>query len=272
MRGEVQRAGIPQISMAGGTVVTGEFDPLVFQTPWSNTLVVPYVLAAIKDAGHTKIAVISDTGGYGKDGVVVIKEQAPELGLAIVADETFNPGDSDVTAQLTKVKATDAQAVLLWTAGKEGAIALKNARDLGVDLPFYGGSGQARTEFAEGAGAAAEGFVFGTGKSLVPENWGQNTEEYAVVSDFATRYEEAYGEAPDIFAGHAFDAVTLLADALGRAGDDPDATALRDALEKTEGVVGFGGTFTFSPDDHNGLTQKDLALYKIQGGKWILAP
>jgi len=258
--------------MAGGTVVTGEFDPLVFQTPWSNTLVVPYVLAAIKDAGHTKIAVISDTGGYGKDGVVVIKEQAPELGLAIVADETFNPGDSDVTAQLTKVKATDAQAVLLWTAGKEGAIALKNARDLGVDLPFYGGSGQARTEFAEGAGAAAEGFVFGTGKSLVPENWGQNTEEYAVVSDFATRYEEAYGEAPDIFAGHAFDAVTLLADALGRAGDDPDATALRDALEKTEGVVGFGGTFTFSPDDHNGLTQKDLALYKIQGGKWILAP
>lgn len=271
MRGDIQRAGIPQVSMAGGTVVTGDFDPLVFQTPWSNTLVVPFVLTAIKDAGHTKIAVLSDTGGYGKDGLVVIKEQAPGLGITIVADETFNPGDSDVTAQLTKLKATDAQAVLLWTAGKEGAITLKNAGDLGLELPFFGGSGQARTEFVEGAGAAAEGFVFGTGKSLIPENWGQDTEEFKVVSDFAARYQEAYGEAPDIFAGHAFDAVTLVADALKRAGDAPDGPALRDALEKTAGVVGFGGTFTFSADDHNGLTAEDLALYKIQDGTWVLA-
>ena len=271
MRGDIQRAGIPQVSMAGGTVVTGQFDPLVFQTPWSNTLVVPFVLAAIKDAGYTKIAVLSDTGGYGKDGLVVIKEQAPKFGIAIVADETFNPGDSDMTAQLTKIKTTDAETVLLWTAGKEGAIAVKNAGDLGITLPFFGGSGQARTEFVEGAGAAAEGFVFGTGKSLMPENWGKDTEEYKVVSDFATRYEKAYGEAPDIFAGHAFDAVTLVADALKRAGDAPDAAALRDALEKTDGVVGFGGTFTFSADDHNGLTEEDLALYKIQDGKWVLA-
>jgi branched-chain amino acid transport system substrate-binding protein len=271
MRGDIQRAGIPQVSMAGGTVVTGQFDPLVFQTPWSNTLVVPFVLTAIKDAGYTKIAVLSDTGGYGKDGLVVIKEQAPTFGITIVADETFNPGDSDVTAQLTKIKTTDAETVLLWTAGKEGAIAVKNAGDLGITLPFFGGSGQARTEFVDGAGAAAEGFVFGTGKSLIPSNWGKDTEEYTVVSDFAARYEKAYGEAPDIFAGHAFDAVTLVADALSRAGDAPDSAALRDALEKTDGVVGFGGTFTFSADDHNGLTEEDLALYKIKGGKWVLA-
>ena len=91
IRGEIQRAGIPQISMAGGTVVTGEFDPAVFQTPWSNTLVVPFVLGAIKDAGVSKIAVLSDTGGYGKDGLAVIEAEAPKAGLEIVASETFNP-------------------------------------------------------------------------------------------------------------------------------------------------------------------------------------
>jgi branched-chain amino acid transport system substrate-binding protein len=269
MRGDVDRAGIPQISMAGGTVVTGDFDSLVYQTPWSNTIVVPFVLKAIEKAGYTKIAVISDTGGYGTDGLAVIKADAPKYGLTIVADETFNPGDTDMSAQLTKIKGTKAQAVLLWTAGKEGAIILTNARDLGLDLPFYGGSGQARMEFVAGAGTAAEGFVFGTGKSLIPANWGKGTEEYKVVSDFAKRFEAAYGEPPDIFAGHAFDAVNLTADALARAGANADSATLQAALEKTKGVVGFGGIFTFSPTNHNGLTEKDLALYKVQGGKWV---
>jgi branched-chain amino acid transport system substrate-binding protein len=269
MRGDIDRAGIPQISMAGGTVVTGQFDPLVFQTPWSNTIVVPFVLSAIAEDGHKKIAVISDTGGYGKDGLAVIQEQAPEAGLTIVSDQTFNPGDTDMTAQLTKIKGSDADAILMWTAGKEAAIVVKNTADLGIELPMYGGSGQARSEFAAGAGEAAEGFVFGTGKSLIPANWGEGTEEFTVVSDFATRYEEAYGQAPDIFAGHAFDAVAILADALARAGNDPSPEQLRAAIEETKDLIGFGGSFTFSATDHNGLTSEDLALYKIQGGEWV---
>jgi len=271
IRGDVQRAGIPQVSMAGGTVVTAEFDPLVFQTPWSNTIVVPFVLGAMKDAGITKLAVLSDTGGYGKDGLAVIEAQAPTSGMSISANETFNPGDTDVSAQLTKIKGSDAQALLLWTAGKEAAIAVKGARDLGIDIPLYGGSGQARSEFAEGAGEAAEGFTFGTGKSLIPANWGAGTEEFATVSDFAARYEEAYGEAPDIFAGHAFDALSIVADGLTRAGADSDPAALRDAIEQTKALPGFGGTFTFTATDHNGLTAEDLALYRFKGGTWVSA-
>ena len=101
-----------------------------------------------------------------------------------------------MSAQLTKIKGSDAGAILLWTAGKEAAIAVKSARDLGIELPLFGGSGQARLEFAEGAGPASDGFTFGTGKSLVPSNWGEETEGFKVVSDFAGRYEAAYGEVP----------------------------------------------------------------------------
>lgn len=269
MRGDVQRAGVPQVSLAGGTVVTGDFDELVFQTPWSNTIVVPFVLDAIKSAGQTKVGLISDSGGYGKDGRGVILEVAKTAGIDIVADETFNPGDTDLTAQLTNVKSAGAEAVLLWTAGKEAAIAMKSGRELGMEQPFYGGSGQAKAEFAAGAGDAAEGFVFGTGKSLVPANWGEGTDAYATVNDFATRYEAAYGEAPDIFAGHAFDALRIIVDALQRAGADADSAALRDAIEQTSGLVGFGGTFTFSPTDHNGLTASDLSLYRVENGTWV---
>lgn len=268
MRGDVGRAGIAQISMAGGTVITSDFDKTVFQTPWSNTLVVPFVLSALKDAGHTKVALISDASGYGKDGRGVIQSEAAKAGLELVADETFNPGDTDFTAQLTKVKSSGSDAILLWTAGKEGAVIVKAARDLDLEQPMFGGSGQAKSEFASGAGEAAEGFVFGTGKSLIPSNWGEGSEEFTTVSDFATRYEQAYGEAPDIFAGHAFDAFSIAVDALKRVGSGADAPALRDAIEQTDGLVGFGGTFTFSATDHNGLTADDLALYKVAGGTW----
>lgn len=267
IRGDVQRAGVAQVSMAGGTVITKEFDEHVFQTPWSNTIVVPAVLDRMKADGHTKVALISDTGGYGKDGKAVIEASVDAAGIELVANETFNPGDTDFTAQLTKAKSSGADSVLLWTAGKEGAVIVKQANDLGLTLPWYGGSGQARREFAEGAGDAAEGFVFVTGKSLVPSTWGEGTEQFAAVSDFAERYEAAYGESPDIFAGHAFDAISIVADALGRA-PGADGAELRDAVEAVNGLVGFGGTFGFTATDHNGLTADDLAVYVISGGEW----
>ena len=267
-RSEIDRAGIPEISMAGGTAITSNFDPLVFQTPWSNTLVVPYVLQKVAADGHKNIAVISDSGGYGKDGKAVIVAAAPKAGLQIVSDQTFNPGDTDFSAQLTKVKSSGADAIVLWTAGKEGASIVRGVSDLGVKMPMYGGSGQARSEFAQGAGPAAEGFIFGTGKSLVPANWGADSEEFKIVDGFSERYEAAYGQTPDIFAGHAFDALTILEDALKRSGGDTNAKALTSAVEGTRGLVGFGGAFTFSPTDHNGLTAEDLALYQVTAGTW----
>ncbi|HET6350883.1 MAG TPA: ABC transporter substrate-binding protein [Coriobacteriia bacterium] len=271
MRSELQRASIPQVSMAGGNAVTSKFDKLVFQTPWPNKIVVPFVLQAIKDAGYTKVAVVSDSGGYGKDGHEIIVAEAKNMGLTIVSDQTFNAGDTDMSAQLTNIKKADADALLMWTAGKEAATVVKSATDLGLGLPLFGGSGQARAEFASGSGVAAEGFVFGTGKSLMPSNWPEGSEERKAVQDFADRYKKAYGADADIFAGHAFDAVGIVADALKRAEGDVDSAKLRDLIEQTKDLPGFGGTFTFSATDHNGLTADDLALYKIEGGKWVLA-
>jgi len=264
----VDRAGVPMISMAGGNAITGTFDALVFQTPWPNSIVVPFVLSKIAADGHKKIAVITDNGGYGKDGHAVIVAAAPKAGLTIVADQQFKPGDTDFAAQITTAKNSGADAILLWTAGKEGASIVKQAGALGVKVPMYGGSGQAKAEFPTGAGPAADGFIFGTGKSLDPSNWGTGTPEADVVGSFAQRYRAAYGSAPDIFAGHAFDAISILADSLKRAGDT-SPVKLRDAVEQTKDFVGFGGAFTFSATDHNGLTEKDLALYKVENGTWV---
>ena len=130
VRGDVQRAGMPQVSMAGGTVIAQPVDPLVFQTPWSNTIVVPFTLNYLKAQGITKIGLISDTGGFGADGKAVVEQMAPDAGVTIVSNQTFNAGDADMTAQLTKIKNSDAEAIVMWTAGAEAATIAKNVKDL----------------------------------------------------------------------------------------------------------------------------------------------
>lgn len=270
MRGDVDRAGIPQVSMAGATVITSQFDPLVFQTPWSNTIVVPFTLKALKESGVNRIGVLTDTGGFGKDGLAVLEAEAPKAGLEIVETQTFNPGDTDMSTQLTKLKGSKAEAIVLWNAGKEAAIVAKNARDLGIELPLWGSHGMARQEFIEGAGAAAEGVHIAAGKILVPESYGTDTDAYGVATDFVTRFTQATGEPPSTFAGHAYDAFHLLVEAARRIEGEITPAALRDELERTEGFVGIGGTFTMSPTDHNGLTQEDLTLYVVKGGEWTL--
>ncbi len=271
MRQEIDRAGIPQISPAGGTAVTASFDPLVFQTPWSNSLVVPYELAYMKDKGITKIGLIADSGGFGKDGAGVVKDKAGAAGITVVADEAFNPGDADMSAQLTKIKASGAEAVIMVTAGKEAAIIAKNLKDLGMTIPLYGTHGNARKEFIEGAGDAAEGFRFAAGKILLPESYGADSESYKVATDFIDRYTEAYGKAPDTFAGHAYDALHITVNAMKTLDEGFTPADLRDAIEATDGFVGIGGVFTYSATDHNGMTEDDLVMYEVKNGEWVLA-
>jgi branched-chain amino acid transport system substrate-binding protein len=271
MRGDIDRAEIPQISMAGGTVITQPVDPLVFATPWSNLIVVPFTLDYLKAQGITKIGLISDTGGFGADGEAVIKKVAPDAGIKVVADETFNPGDTDMTTQLTKIKNTDAEAIVMWTAGAEAAIIAKNVTDLGITIPLYGSHGIARKEFIDGAGAAANGVKFAAGKVLIPEAYGLGSKPYTVATEFIDRYKTAYGEAPSTFAGHAYDALYLTVEAARRIDGDVTAAALRDQIEATSGFIGIGGTFTYSPTDHNGMTASDLSMYLISGGGWTLA-
>jgi branched-chain amino acid transport system substrate-binding protein len=272
VRSEIDRAGIPQLSMAGGSAITAKLDPLVFQTPWSNTLVVPFTLDYLKKQGITKIGVISDTGGFGKDGAAVIASDAPKAGVTIVSNQTFNIGDADMTAQLTNIKKSGAQAVVMWTSGKEAATIVKNAQQLGLAIPIYGSHGNARLEFVEGAGAASEGFRFPAGKILLPDSYGKGTPEYTTATEFIDRYTNAYGAAPSTFAGHAYDALYLIVEAAKQVSGELTPAALRDQIEKTEGFTGIGGSFTFTPTNHNGLTENDLNMYEVKSGAWTIAP
>lgn len=258
--------------MAGGNAITGQFDPLVFQTPWPNRLVIPFEFAYMQQNKVAKIGVISDSGAFGKDGASTIASEAPKFGITVASSQTFNAGDADMTAQLTVIKKSGAQALLIWSSGKEAATVVKNARQLGLTMPIYGGHGNARQEFITGTGAAGEGVRIAAGHILLPSTYGTDTPQYKTATEFVTNFQTAYQQPPSTFAGHAYDALYLVVDAAKTIPGEVTPTAIRDAIEKTSGFAGIGGTFTFSPTDHNGMTAKDLSMYEIKGGAWTVAP
>ena len=281
VRASVEKAQIPQLSMAGGNVITGQFSPNVFQTPWTNKLLISTLFADLKAQGISRVALVTDSGGYGKDGRIIAQEEARKQGISLVLDTTFKPGDTDMSSQVALVKKTRPQAVVIWNAGKEAPLFVKQARLAGVTSAFFGGSGQAKSEFIEGAQKSAEDFTIITGKSFVPSSWKENSNQKRAMQDFSARFNEEYNSDPDIFAGHAYDALYLVVKALERMpNDDLEALASGSAsssvrssllknIENTQDFYGFGGTFAFTGSNHNGLSKNDVTYFHVKEGEWV---
>ncbi len=271
MRAEIDLAGVPQVSLAGSLVITQEFDQLVFQTPWSNALVAPATLQYLKDEGFTKIGLITEDTGFGKDGKTLINGMAAEYGLTVVSDQVFKPTDTDMSGQLTVIKGAGADVVVMWSSVAASSIVPKNMEQLGMDIPLVGSHGIARKEFVDSAGAAAEGAIMFAGKILAPEAYGEGSEGYKVATEYIARYTETYGEPPtSTFAGHAYDGLHLVVEAMKRLDEGFTPADLRDEIERTDGFVGIGGTFTFSATDHNGMSADDLVGYVVKDGAWSI--
>jgi len=204
MRAQIDAAGIPQVSLAGSLVITKEFDPLVFQTPWSNALVVATTLEYLADEGYTNVGLITEDTGFGKDGRELVNATAAEYGLTVVSDQVFKPTDTDMTGQLTVIEGADAEVVLMWASVAAASIVPKNMQQLNLDMPLVCSHGVAKQEFIDGAGDAGEGVIAFAGKVLAPETYGEGSEAYDVATGFVERYTAEYGVAPDHFAGHAY--------------------------------------------------------------------
>ncbi len=270
MRAEIDSAGVPQVSLGSGTAITQEFDPLVFQTTWTANLVVPLMLQYLKDEGYSKVGLITEDTGFGKDGRQAVNDMAGEYGLSVVSDQVFKPSDTDMTGQLTVIKGAGADVVLLYSSVSASGIVPKNMKQLNMTIPLVCSHGNAKQEFIDTAADAAEGVITFAGKVLAPETYGVGTEQYTIATSFVERYRTEYGVAPDHYAGHAYDGLHIVVGAMSRLDEGFTSADLRDEIEKTSGLPGIGGVFNFSPTDHNGMTKNDIVRYRAEGGAWVL--
>jgi branched-chain amino acid transport system substrate-binding protein len=263
--------GLPQIAMAAANDITDKAPAdWIWRTPQKDALAVGRALDYIANTLKVKkIAVLHDENAFGSSGDAEIAKQAPALGLEVVASESYKTNDTDMTAQLTKIRGANPEALVVWGTNPGPALAAKNMKQLGMTIPYIGSHGIANKTFIDLAGDAAEGVVFPAGRLLVPSSITDPAQK-AVTDRFIQDYTSAYTSPPNPFAGYAFEAITILADAINRAGGT-DAAAIQGALDSTTGLAGPDGIYNYSKTDHDGLKASDMIMVKIQGGTWVLA-
>ena len=230
-----------------------------FIDPFQGTVMANY---AVNDLGAKKAAIIQDVTqdysiGLSKYFVDAFKELTGDED-SIVEISSYNTGDQDFTAQLTNVKGKSPDVIFAPGNYGESALLIRQARDLGIDVPILGGDTWESPEFLTIGGDAVEGAVFST----------HFTAESPVtdVSDvFLKQYKEKFNKDANAFAALGYDAYMVILDAI-EAANSTDSKVIRDKIAETKDFVGATGNITL---DENGDAVKSAVINKVENGEFI---
>ena len=259
---------IPFISLAGSVKIIDPVNKWVFKTPHTDRMAAAKIFEDMKKRGVSKIALISGNGGFGKSGRGQSLALAPNYGLTVVADESYGAKDTDMTSQLTKIRNSNAEAILNFGFGSGPAIVTKNVRQLGIELPLYQSHGVASKKYIELAGSAAEGVRLPAAALLVASSLNGGDPQKQVLLDYKTRFEAKYGSV-STFGGHAYDGLLIALEAIDRA-NSTNKKKVRNEIEKTTNFIGTGGVFNMSASDHMGLGLDAFKMLEIKNGNWTI--
>ncbi|MCX7822410.1 MAG: ABC transporter substrate-binding protein [Syntrophobacterales bacterium] len=272
----IEEKGIPTIMTIGGdpVIAGGKFGSYkwTFKTPQRTSTAVRKIYGYLKKQGIKRVAIIHATDGFGRDGLSWLKDIAPEFGIELVAIESFDVNDADMTTQLTKIKSSNPEVVICWTIGPAGAKVARNFKQLALPMPLIQCHGQPDPKYIELAGTAAEGTIMPSTKLMVANQLPDSDPQKPIVLEFIRLYKDVYQfdkQYPiNTHSGYAWDALMLLAQAMKKAGTDREA--IRTELENIKGYVGVSGIFNLTPEDHNGLGTDSLVIVKIENASWKL--
>ncbi|ATW24760.1 ABC transporter substrate-binding protein [Candidatus Formimonas warabiya] len=257
---------VPLITTTGSVPsVTVNSSGSVQDYVFRNCFTDPYQGAAgakfiFKSLGLKKVAILGDSSSdYSKGIISTFEKSMQSLGGKIVSKEYYVGGNSDFQVQLNKIKDSEAEVIYLPGYYNDAGQIIRQARTLGIDIPFVGGDGWDSSELVTIAGAEALNNTFFTNHFLC-------SDKDPVVQAFSSLYRNRYGENPDGFAALGYDAMYLLADAINRAGN-VNGEDIKDALASTKEFKGLMGSLTMD-QDHNPV--KDVFVIEMVNGEQVL--
>jgi len=255
-----QDAGVPVISPTSTAVQVTRTGDYIFRScfldPFQGAVVATFSTNDLK--AKTAAVIFDSANDYTKGLAEAFRESFEKLGGKVVAYESFVEESKtfDFSAQLTKIKSANPDVIFLDAYYSAASLMAKQARGLGITVPFVGADGWDSAEFVKLGGEAVEGGYFCNHYS--PED------PRPIVQNFVKKYTETYGAEPDALATLAYDAALILIDALQRAGST-DGAAIRDAISATD-LECVSGQITF---DEYGDPLKKAAIIKVQDGKFV---
>lgn len=271
-----QEAEIPVINnVATGTLISKQFVPpdnknnYIFRTS-ANDAIQSAMIAdeAVKRQGFKKPAILADSTNYGQLGRADLVKALATMGVKPVAEEKFNIGDTDMTAQLLRAKEAGADVVLTYAIGPELAQIANGMAKLGWKVPMIGSWTLSMANFIDTAGANGNG-------AMMPQTFIQlpdTPKRKAFIEAYQAAYKIDRMPSP-VSAAQGYDSVLLLAAAIKQAGST-DGRKVREALEnlntKVEGVVTVYDK-PFSATDHEAITSNIPVFGLVKDGRVVAA-
>ena len=240
---------------------------------------IPMLIDVLQQKGARKMAYIYIDTTYGQTGKETFDRAVKEMKFTPAIIEKYAPGSTDVGPQITHIKASGADGILITGNLADTVTVIKNARDMGFAGPIVSDYAIVGPEFIQLGGKYVEGVVTTSLKALVATELSANDPQKKIALDLYSKYTKQHG-AFSLYAGHMWDEVYMIAEALKKVDPKLDPAKesdlvkiraqLRDNLEKITGFVGQNGVFNYSPDNHNGLPPKCYVPVVVEGGKWRL--
>ncbi len=268
----IKKAKIPLVSMAGSIKIVKPVKKYAFKTPATDRMACQKIFEYLKGKSLTNVALISGNGGFGKSMRGQCKDVSSDYGINILADETYGPKDTDMTAQLTKIKSNEKiQAVVNPGFGQGPAIVTKNFKQLGMTQTLVQSHGVASKKFIELTGDASEGVIVASPPVVIAGLLDDANPIKKVALDYIKDYEGKYNAPVSTFGGYAYDALNLIVNAI-ETSKSAEPKAIRDALETTTNYVGLNGIFNMTKKDHLGLDlDSGIKMLVIKNKDWAIA-
>lgn len=250
----------------------------VFKVPLGERELAERTLASMSRRGVKTIGFIGFNDALGEGWLKEFERFAPQFGITISAVEKYARTDTSVVAQVLKVLASRPDAVFVAATGTPAVLPTAQLRERGYKGLIYQASGVVNNDFLRVGGKNVDGVLIAAGPLLVAGALPDSNPSKAISLDFVKSYEAAHGPgSASLFAGNAYDAWLLIRNAASSAlkvakpGTPEFRTALRNALEKTNGLAVTNGVITFSPTNHGIYPPGTPVMLTVRDGTWALA-
>jgi len=254
-----QQAKIPQISPSSTNPSVTETGDYIFRVcfidPFQGVVMAKFAKNTLK---INRVALLTSVSSAYSVGLAkYFKERFIQDGGTVVIEQKYTEGDKDFKAALTAIKAAGVAGIFVPGYYTEAALVCKQAKELGLNIPIFGGDGWEAPQLVEIGGAAVEGAYYSTHYS--PEN------RTPAVTAFLEKFKQRWnGESPDAMAALGYDSAMVLADAIKRAGST-EGSKIRDALAQTKDYPGITGNTTL---DAQRNASKSAVVIKVQNGQF----
>ncbi|MGZ0086970.1 ABC transporter substrate-binding protein [Caldibacillus thermoamylovorans] len=236
----------------------GKVNEFVFRTcfidPFQGTVAAKFALDELKVKNAAVL--IDSSSDYSKGLAASFKDAFTQGGGKIVAEEAYVAKDTDFRATLTRIKSANPEFIFLPGYYEEVGLIVKQARELGLNVPIMGGDGWDSPKLVEIAGKDALNNTYIT-------NHYSSGDPDPKIQEFVKAFKAKYNKAPDAFNALGYDTAYFLADAIKRAGS-ADPVKIKDALAKTKDLQLVSGTLTL---DENHDPVKSAAILEYKDGQ-----